>query len=303
MYPETAASIKAGKSVIIFRMKSIYPLLFSALSANNPEQKCRITQEAYDGWQNGSFGALPDEPPQDFRLAGHPDKPELVAPSAVTRRKMNTPEGYAAMLHAICHIEFNAVNLALDAAYRFRTLPAAFTADWLRVAKEEAYHFILMRKRLQAHGYDYGDFEAHGHLWDMAYKTAFDPLLRMALVPRVLEARGLDVTPGIRAKVAQKGDEATCAALDVIYRDEVGHVQTGNYWYTRLCRERGLEPVTLFRKLLSRYDMFIFRGYVNVEARERAGFSRFELEMLEDFENSIRAGVNGRDWQKALSGG
>lgn len=134
-------------------------------------------------------------PPRRISAGRPAAKPDLVAPDQVQKRKMSTPEGYAAMLHAICHIEFNAINLALDAAYRFRTLPPAFTADWLRVAKEEAYHFSLMRGRLNAHGFDYGDFEAHNHLWDMAYKTAFDPLLRMALVPRVLEARGLDVTP------------------------------------------------------------------------------------------------------------
>lgn len=147
-----------------------------------------------------------------------------------------------------------------------------------------------MLARLQAHGYAYGDFEAHNHLWDMAYKTAYDPLLRMALVPRVLEARGLDVTPAIRAKVEQKGDLETCAVLDIIYHDEVGHVQIGNRWYQYLCAERGLEPISLFRTLISRYDLFIFRGYVNIEARERAGFSRFELDMLEDFEQSLKAG-------------
>ena len=145
-----------------------------------------------------------------------------------------------------------------------------------------------MRERLRAFSFDYGDFEAHNHLWDMAYKTAYDPLLRMALVPRVLEARGLDVTPGIRAKVEQRGDSETCGVLDIIYRDEVGHVAIGNHWYQHLCRERGLEPVALFRSLIARYDMFIFRGYVNIEAREKAGFSRFELDMLEDFEQGLK---------------
>ena len=122
----------------------------------------------------------------------------------------------------------------------------------------------------------------------MAYKTAYDPLLRMALVPRVLEARGLDVTPAIRAKVAQRGDAETCAVLDIIYHDEVGHVRFGNHWYQHLCRERNLDPQELFRRLLRRYDMFIFRGHVNLEAREQAGFSAFELAMLEHFEASLK---------------
>ncbi|MDO4998007.1 MAG: ferritin-like domain-containing protein [Neisseria sp.] len=286
-------------------MSEYYQGLELALLSDSPDEKCWITQDLAKHYLQT---ATPIEPssakPLDFRFAGRPALPRLVSPSQVSQRKMNSTEGYAAMLHAICHIEFNAINLALDAAYRFRGLPDDFTRNWLQVAKEEAEHFGLMRARLRALGYDYGDFEAHNHLWDMAYKTAFDPLLRMALVPRVLEARGLDVTPAIRAKVAQRGDLATCEVLDIIYRDEVGHVQVGNYWYQYLCQQRGLEPMALFRQLLSRYDMFIFRGYVNHEARERAGFSRFELDMLHDFEEAQKAQKTGEfteTWKQALS--
>ena len=278
-----------------------YPLLEAALLESRADEKCRMAAALFDAAAAAECLFDDDAAVLDFRFAGRPAKPDLVAPADVQKRKMTTPEGYAAMLHAICHIEFNAINLALDAAYRFRKLPQQYTRDWIRVAKEEAYHFSLMTGRLNAHGFDYGDFEAHNHLWDMAYKTAFDPLLRMALVPRVLEARGLDVTPGIRAKVAQRGDEETCAVLDIIYRDEVGHVQIGNHWYQHLCRTRGLEPVSLFRTLISRYDLFIFRGYVNIEARERAGFSRFELDMLEEFEQSLRETPQQGAWQQALS--
>lgn len=281
-------------------MNSIYSALEHALYVADPADKCRLVDEVHAGWQQGLLHRSEAPPPQDRREAGRPLRPMLVPPAKVTQRKMNTPEGYAAMLHAICHIEFNAINLALDAAYRFRRLPETFTGDWLQVAKEEAYHFTLMRARLQAHGFDYGDFESHNHLWDMAYKTAFDPLLRMALVPRVLEARGLDVTPAIRAKVAQRGDEETCAVLDIIYRDEVGHVQIGNRWYQYLCAERGLEPVALFRGLLARYDLFIFRGYVNLEARVRAGFSEFEMAILEDFEQSLKSRPKSGSWQQPL---
>lgn len=269
----------------------IYALLERALLSGDPDEKGRLTDEAFAAVQNAD-GAETNAPPADFPRAGRPDKPVLVAPSQLTPRKMNTTEGYAAMLHAIAHIEFNAINLALDAAYRFRTLPFQFVRDWVKVTKEEVCHFRLMRDRLRAFGFDYGSFEAHNHLWDMAYKTAYDPLLRMALVPRVLEARGLDVTPGIRAKVEQRGDSETCGVLDIIYRDEVGHVAIGNHWYQHLCRERGLEPVALFRSLIARYDMFIFRGHVNIEAREKAGFSRFELDMLEDFEQGLKQNKN-----------
>lgn len=271
----------------------IYPALEAALLCTDAADKCRQTAAlaAHCGTA-AQLNLHPAGAALDFRHAGHPAKPPLVPPAAVKTRKMTTAAGYAALLHAIAHIEFNAINLALDAAYRFRRLPENFVRDWIRVAAEEAQHFCLMRRRLQHWGFDYGDFPAHNHLWDMAYKTAFDPLLRMALVPRVLEARGLDVTPGIRAKIAQKGDADTCAVLDVIYRDELGHVAIGNHWYQYLCRRRHLEPVALFRRLLARYDLFIFRGYVNIDAREQAGFSTFELAMLEHFEHSRSAQAN-----------
>ena len=269
-------------------MAHFYTQLEHALRETDPTRKCEQTLELYQQYHSGSLKIVNDSPVRDIQIAGRPARPELVPATAVDKRKTSTTEGYAAMLHAIAHIEFNAINLALDAAYRFRTLPAPFAANWLQVAKEECEHFALMRARLNAHGYDYGDFTAHAHLWDMAYKTAYDPLLRMALVPRVLEARGLDVTPAIRAKVAQRGDAETCAVLDIIYRDEVGHVRIGNHWYQHLCRERGLDPQELFRRLLRRYDMFIFRGHVNLEAREQAGFSAFELAMLEHFEASLK---------------
>ena len=276
----------------------IYPALEAALLCTDAADKCRQTAALAAQCANtASLDLHAASAALDFRHAGHPAKPKLVPPAAVKTRKMTTTAGYAAMLHAIAHIEFNAINLALDAAYRFRRLPESFVRDWIRVAAEEAHHFGLMRQRLQHWGFDYGDFPAHNHLWDMAYKTAFDPLLRMALVPRVLEARGLDVTPAIRAKIAQKGDADTCAVLDVIYRDEVGHVAVGNDWYQYLCQQRGLAPVALFRRLLSRYDLFVFRGHVNAEAREQAGFSAFELAMLENFEQS--RSVTGH-WPQAL---
>lgn len=270
-------------------MKNFYTLLQDALQETCPSEKCNKIFALYEQYHLGKLNMDKTVSLQDILIAGRPDKPILVPPYKVTHRSPATTEGYAAMLHAITHIEFNAINLALDAAYRFRTLPEQFTADWLQVAKEECEHFTLMRQRLQSLNYDYGDFTAHGHLWDMAYKTAFDPLLRMALVPRVLEARGLDVTPAIRDKVKQRGDLETCHVLDIIYRDEVGHVKFGNHWYQYLCAQRNLEPMQLFRNLLKQYDMFIFRGYVNLTAREQAGFSKFEMQLLEHFEQSFQA--------------
>ena len=286
-------------SSFVVAVIALYSQLQAALLATDPTQKCVLTQALHQAAMAGELRWDTDAPCLDFARAGQPDKPVLVDPKQVKPRKMATPEGYAALLHAVAHIEFNAINLALDAAYRFRGIAPEFQLDWLRVAAEEAQHFCLMRERLQAHGFDYGDFEAHNHLWDMAYKTAYDPLLRMALVPRVLEARGLDVTPAMRAKIEQKGDTETCAVLDIIYRDEVGHVKVGNEWYHHLCRQRGLDALDLFKQLIQRYDLFLFRGHLNIEARERAGFSAFELSLLQDFQAA--QSPQSSQWKQALS--
>ena len=280
-------------------MTALFSQLQAALLATDPTTKCDLTQQLQQAALAGELHWDFNTPVLDFARAGQPDKPVLVDPKQVKPRKMATPEGYAALLHAVAHIEFNAINLALDAAYRFRHIAPEFQLDWLRVAAEEAQHFCLMRERLQAHGFDYGDFEAHNHLWDMAYKTAYDPLLRMALVPRVLEARGLDVTPAMRAKIEQKGDAATCAVLDIIYRDEVGHVKVGNDWYHCLCQQRGLDALSVFKQLIQRYDLFLFRGHLNIEARERAGFSAFELSLLQDFQAAQNP--QSSQWKQALS--
>ena len=286
-------------SSFVVAVIALYSQLQAALLATDPTQKCVLTQTLHQAAEAGELQWDTDAPCLDFARAGQPDKPVLVDPKQVKPRKMATPEGYAALLHAVAHIEFNAINLALDAAYRFRHIAPEFQLDWLRVAAEEAQHFCLMRERVQAYGFDYGDFEAHNHLWDMAYKTAYDPLLRMALVPRVLEARGLDVTPAMRAKIEQKGDAATCAVLDIIYRDEVGHVKVGNDWYHCLCQQRGLDALSVFKQLIQRYDLFLFRGHLNIEARERAGFSAFELSLLQDFQAAQNP--QSSQWKQALS--
>ena len=280
-------------------MIALFAQLQAALLASDPDLKCQLTAQLQQHALAHSLVWDAEAPILDFARAGQPERPLLVDPKEVKPRKMGTQAGYAALLHAVAHIEFNAINLALDAAYRFRHIAPEFQLDWLRVAAEEAQHFCLMRERLQAHGFDNGDFEAHNHLWDMAYKTAYDPLLRMALVPRVLEARGLDVTPAMRAKIEQRGDLETCAVLDIIYRDEVGHVQVGNHWYHVLCQQRGLDALKLFQQLIQRYDLFLFRGHLNVEARERAGFSAFELAMLQDFQAA--QSQHSPQWKQALS--
>ena len=166
-----------------------------------------------------------------------PSRPQLVSPKELTRRGLGTKEGHAALIHSLCHIEFNAINLALDAVYRFRGMPESYYGDWWKVAKEEAYHFDLLRKHLSSLGYTYGDFVAHNGLWQAALDTAHDPLVRMALVPRVLEARGLDVTPGIMKRLQEMGDQRAVEILKIIHRDEIGHVAIGSRWFKFLCQQ------------------------------------------------------------------
>lgn len=213
-------------------------------------------------------------------IPGRPDKPELVSPLSVRRRLMITPEGRAILIHALAHIEFNAINLALDAVWRFADMPHEYYADWLKVADEEALHFSLLCGHLQSLGYAYGDFPAHNSLWEMAAKTQHDILARIALVPRTMEARGLDATPQVRAKLAQAGDLAAAKILDIILRDEIGHVAIGNRWYNWLCEQRGLEPVATYARLAAEYRAPVMRGPFNLEARRAAGFSELELAAL-----------------------
>ncbi|MEY8877207.1 MAG: ferritin-like domain-containing protein [Leptothrix sp. (in: b-proteobacteria)] len=214
-------------------------------------------------------------------LPGRPARPRLVPPKDVAQRSPFTLEGRAALLHAITHIEFNAINLGLDAVWRFAGLPRDFYLDWLRVAAEEAEHFMLLAGHLATLGHAYGDFDAHDGLWSMTWKTRDDFIARMALVPRTLEARGLDATPLIQAKLTKAGDARAVEILDVILREEVGHVAIGNHWYRWACERAGLDPVALYPQLLARYEAPRPRPPYNLDARRRAGFSAEELAYLD----------------------
>lgn len=211
---------------------------------------------------------------------GRPVRPQMVSPDAVPRRSPGSREGYAALLHAVAHIEFNAINLALDCAARFWERPDAFIDDWLRVAEEEAYHFGLVCERLAAAGFAYGDFPAHNGLWDMCCDTAHDFLARMALVPRLLEARGLDATPPMIEKLLKSGDADTVAVLHIILRDEIGHVAIGDRWFRLACAERGLEPEAAYREQIIRFDAPWPKPPFNTAARLDAGFTQAELDQL-----------------------
>ena len=220
---------------------------------------------------------LPAPPIRPIPVPGRPARPELVLPRELKSRKLGSPLGRAVLVHAVAHIEFNAINLALDAVYRFRSLPEAFSLDWLSVAEDEARHFMLLVHRLGDMGYAYGDFPAHNGLWQAAFDTADDVLKRMALVPRVLEARGLDVTPAMIARLREVGDLATVACLEVILAEELGHVAIGTRWYRYLCAEAGIaDSDGHFLALLRQHGHGAVRPPFNEPARLAAGFTARE---------------------------
>ena len=262
-------------------MTSLFDAARACLDAAAPDDKLALTFAHAQAFADGARpidAAAP--PPEPVRMPGRPARPRLVHPRELPRRGLGSDEGRTAFIHAIAHIEFNAIDLAWDAVYRFRGLPGAFYADWVSVAADEARHFAMLRERLRELGRDYGDFDAHNGLWEMAEKTAHDGLARMALVPRVLEARGLDVTPGMIVKLRALGDEATAAILEVILREEVAHVAAGSRWFRWYCERAGVAPGPKFRELLAEYARAVLHGPFNFEARAAAGFGEEELAAL-----------------------
>ena len=253
------------------------------LCLSDPQEKAAQTRALFDALRDTPIDAAID-PTDTFTapatLPGRPTLPRLVPPKQVPTRTPFTIEGRAALLHAVTHIEFNAINLALDAVWRFDGMPPAFYRDWLRVASEEALHFTLLREHLLTLGADYGHFDAHDGLWTMTQRTAHDITARMALVPRTLEARGLDAAPPMQAKLRQAGDLRAVAILDVILRDEVGHVAIGNHWYRWLCERDGHDPIALYAELTQRYQAPRLRPPFNTDARRAAGFTEAEIERL-----------------------
>lgn len=274
LYAKFAHTFQAGE------LRS-YALL--CLQIANPIEKTLAVQALWDSLQKNTVCIDNVTMPivdESLALPGRPKKPELVPPLAVKRRAMNTVEGRAALLHALAHIEFNAINLALDAVWRFNGMPNAYYHDWMQVAKEEAYHYSLLVQHLQQFGYEYGAFSAHNSLWELAERTQSDVLARMALVPRTMEARGLDACPALRAKLAQAGDMGAAAILDVILRDEIGHVGIGNTWFAYLCEQRQCEPINTYAELALQYRAPQMRGPFNMDARKAAGFTQEELDIL-----------------------
>nr|WP_226469697.1 ferritin-like domain-containing protein [Luteimonas panaciterrae] len=263
-------------------MASLQQAASECLAAAAPEDKVARTFAAAEAYGRGELHLdVAAAPPESIRMPGRPERPLLVHPRDLPKRGFGTSEGRAAFIHSIAHIEFNAIDLAWDAVYRFRDMPPQYYADWVSVANDEARHFVMLRERLRQFGHDYGDFDAHNGLWEMAEKTAHDGLARMALVPRVLEARGLDVTPGMIVKLRALGDDATADILEVILREEIAHVAAGSRWFRWHCEREGVRPEPKFRELLAEYARAVLHGPFNVEARTAAGFGEDELRALQ----------------------
>ncbi|MBT6274579.1 MAG: ferritin-like domain-containing protein [Chromatiales bacterium] len=259
----------------------LFDCLAGCLAQVSPAEKAAQTKQLFARYEAHEV-ALDQTLAWQPTEVGRPARPALVHPKLLPRRRIGSSAGHAALIHAIAHIEFNAINLALDAAHRFRGLPTQYYEDWLRVASEESTHFQMLSEHLRNLGSAYGDFDAHDGLWQMAVDTAHDPLIRMALVPRVLEARGLDVTPGMMTRLRGIGDVRGVEVLEHILRDEVTHVRVGTTWFEYLCEVRGVEPRSTFEALLGQFLPTLPKGPFHREARLAAGFSNAELDRLED---------------------
>ena len=251
------------------------------LALEDPTEKCAAVAELAAGVADGHWRRDAATPVPDVHRPGRPKRPRLVPPGQVPRRRLGSERGRAALVHAIAHIEFNAINLALDAACRFRDMPDDYISDWISVAADEARHFTMLNDRLATLGHAYGDFPAHDGLWRMCVATADSCLERMALVPRVLEARGLDVTPGMIERLAAAGDGDTVACLRIILDEEVRHVAIGTKWFHHCCAVEGVEPATTFERLLAEHLPGAVKPPLNHEARRQSGFSTAERAMLQ----------------------
>lgn len=277
----------------------VYRQAETALLCCDPLEKAQLSQQLYQSWMTLDAGdrdrACRFESPSQVReldAPGRPDRPELVDTRQLPRRRLGSTEGRIALLHSLAHIEFNAINLALDAVYRYRTLPVDYIEDWLRVASDEGTHFVLLNDRLRSLDCGYGELPAHDGLWDMARRTAHDVLVRMALVPRILEARGLDVAPPMIEKLRVHNDHDSANILQRIYTDEITHVAIGNRWFRYVCQRRDLDGEAVFRDLLKGPNSSYLQSPYNRQARLQAGFNEAELDLIKEMEAEYKAAAN-----------
>ncbi|MBE0471352.1 MAG: ferritin-like domain-containing protein [Methyloprofundus sp.] len=262
-------------------MNNIFDFAEACLHRVDIDEKLQLTAQAWALYQQGElqFDAISE--PHDIKKVRFPDKPELLAPKFMVRRKLGSLEGVQAFYHALAHIEFIAIYLAWDILYRFRGMPRKFYQDWLQVAQEEALHFTLIREHLRKHAIDYGDLPAHQGLWEHAQDTAGDILARLAIIPRCMEARGLDVTPAMIEKFANINDQQGVKILERIFHDEQQHVQFGSDWFHYQCQKQQLNSDQAFQELILKYYKSKPKGPFNKQVRLNVGFSENELAWLE----------------------
>lgn len=259
-------------------MPTLFKEIYDIILLEDSDDKCEATQSLYKRFDR--LGLHDDMPPQPIVKPGYPQSLEFVAPRELKKRGIQSQEGRNILMHSIAHIEYNAINLALDAAYRYRGQPQKFYSDWIKVAADEARHFSLINEYLECNHCFYGQYPVHDGLWEMTSKTAHDIVARMALVPRVLEARGLDVTPSMINKLSNIGDDDAASILKVIYDDEIEHVRIGSIWFTRECQQRELNPRETFFAMIDQYFVGELKGPFNIAARLKAGFDESELAQL-----------------------
>ena len=250
----------------------------------DPAGKIARSHAVAEAWRSGALPVGERITPPD--RPARPDRPSLLPPRDMPQRRKAGAEGKrVALLHAVAHIELNAVDLAWDLIARFEPPGAglydgSFYDDWVRVADEEATHHGLLAGRLAEYGATYGDLPAHGGLWQTAEATAHDLLARLAVVPMVMEARGLDVTLPMIESLSRAGDHASADVLRIVYRDEIGHVEVGRRWFEHVCRQRGLTPITEWHDLVRRHYRGLLKRPFNDAARLAAGFDAAFYEPL-----------------------
>jgi uncharacterized ferritin-like protein (DUF455 family) len=260
---------------------NLYHQAKSCFLLSDPDEKLAKTLELVEGWRSGGLEWREGEKPQKLNQPGRLERPEIVKPRELNRRRTGKVEGRAAMIHAMAHIELTAVNLAWDNIYRYRDMPRAFYDDWVQTAGEESTHFFALRDCMRELGFDYGDFPVHNGLWEMALSTADDLMHRMAIVHRVLEARALDVVPKTIKKFAAMGDAKMVSTLTMIVNDEVGHVNAGTRWFHYRCEQEKLAADETFFSLVKHYLHGPLKGPFNRELRLQAGFSENEIDQLQ----------------------
>jgi len=259
-------------------MSLLFDEIYRIIQLKDIDQKCVATKNLHSTFNQLSFND--NDTPKLISKPGYPNTLDFVAPRKLKKRGIKTQEGRNILMHSIAHIEYNAINLALDAAYRYRGQPKEFYANWIDVAADEARHFRLVNDYLERNQCTYGHYPVHDGLWTMAFKTADNIIARMALVPRVLEARGLDVSPGMITKLSNVGDDDAASILKIIYDDEIEHVRIGSIWFDRECRQRKLDSRETFFAMIDQYFIGQIKGPFNIAARLKAGFDEFELARL-----------------------